>query len=257
VPATSEISSRATKSTAIPATDNWLRSIRIRPTSLVFHGDQEDKLAMKPSGSASYYRARYYDSNTGRFATEDPLKFFGGDINLYRYVWNHSTSLRDPRGLLGFGGSFGGSFFGGIGSDQGTGISFSNSYGGVVFPSGPGGYKQPVFFNSYGGAAGGTRPSSGMCGNNGNNETEGFNFGVGPAVVVTNGNNANDLAGPFFNTAIAIGPVTVDFGFGNNGVVVVSFSWGLGFGLGSANYTSNTWTYPAPSGGNTDCGCQH
>jgi RHS repeat-associated protein len=50
-----------------------------------------------------YYRARYYDSSAGRFFAEDPLKFFGGDINLYRYVWNHPTSLRDPRGLWGAG----------------------------------------------------------------------------------------------------------------------------------------------------------
>jgi RHS repeat-associated protein len=203
-----------------------------------------------------YYRARYYDPQSGRFVSGDPLKFFGGDINLYRYVWNHSTNLVDPRGLWGGGASVGGSFFGGISSNEGSGISFSNSVGGIVFkdPSAPGGYT-PVAFNSYGRAAGGTRPSSGMCGNNGNNETAGFNFGIGPALVLTNGNNAGDLAGKFFNTAIALGPLTVDVGFGNNGVVVVSGSVGFGFGLGSANYTSNTMTSPAPPGGNTDCGC--
>jgi hypothetical protein len=202
-----------------------------------------------------YYRARYYDQQTGRFANEDPLKFFGGDINLYRYVWNNPSSLRDPHGLWGGGASVGGSFFGGV-PWGGNGLSFSNSVGGVVFKNPSGGYT-PVAFNSYGGAAGGTRPSSGMCGNNGNNDTGGFNFGIGPAVVLTNGNTASDLAGPFFNTAIALGPVTVDIGFGNNGVIVGSVSFGFGFGLGSANYTSNTVTSPAPPGGNTDCGCQH
>ena len=50
-----------------------------------------------------YYCAKYYDPVNGRFASEDPLKFFGGDINLCRYVWNHPTSLRDPRGLWGAG----------------------------------------------------------------------------------------------------------------------------------------------------------
>jgi len=41
--------------------------------------------------------------------------------------------------------------------------------------------------------------------------------------------------------AIALGPVTVDIGFGNNGVIVGSVSFGFGFGLGSANFTSNTY----------------
>lgn len=30
-----------------------------------------------------YYRARWYDSQLGRFISEDPIGFRGGDINLY------------------------------------------------------------------------------------------------------------------------------------------------------------------------------
>lgn len=33
-----------------------------------------------------YYRARWYDSNLGRFISEDPIGFAGGDVNLYGYV---------------------------------------------------------------------------------------------------------------------------------------------------------------------------
>lgn len=33
----------------------------------------------------SYYRARYYDPNTGRFISEDLIGFKGG-INFYRWV---------------------------------------------------------------------------------------------------------------------------------------------------------------------------
>ena len=40
-----------------------------------------------------YYRARYYDGNTGRFMQEDPLKFGGGDVNFYSYVGNSSANF--------------------------------------------------------------------------------------------------------------------------------------------------------------------
>jgi RHS repeat-associated protein len=46
-----------------------------------------------------YYRARYYDPMIGRFISEDPLGFGGGDTNIYRYVDNSSTNHTDPSGL--------------------------------------------------------------------------------------------------------------------------------------------------------------
>jgi RHS repeat-associated protein len=45
-----------------------------------------------------YYRARYYDANTGRFLNEDPMGS-GGGLNFYRYVGNNSPNLRDIFGL--------------------------------------------------------------------------------------------------------------------------------------------------------------
>ena len=47
---------------------------------------------------ASYYRARYYDQNVGRFITEDPVGFDAGP-NFYRYVRNTPILLIDPTGL--------------------------------------------------------------------------------------------------------------------------------------------------------------
>jgi RHS repeat-associated protein len=47
-----------------------------------------------------YYRARFYDANLGRFISEDPIGFSGGDINLYGYVGNHPTMFRDPSGKI-------------------------------------------------------------------------------------------------------------------------------------------------------------
>jgi len=46
-----------------------------------------------------YYRARYYDSSTGRFLSEDPIRFKAG-TNFYPYVSSSPTNFRDPSGLL-------------------------------------------------------------------------------------------------------------------------------------------------------------
>ena len=44
------------------------------------------------------YRAREYDSQTGRFIQQDPLGLNGGGINLYAYVMNQPLRYRDPMG---------------------------------------------------------------------------------------------------------------------------------------------------------------
>lgn len=46
----------------------------------------------------SYYRARYYDSQAGRFLNEDPIGFMGGK-DFYTYVRNNPTGFIDPTGL--------------------------------------------------------------------------------------------------------------------------------------------------------------
>ena len=45
-----------------------------------------------------YYRARFYDPVTGRFISQDPIGFFGGDQNLYGYVGNRPVTFTDPTG---------------------------------------------------------------------------------------------------------------------------------------------------------------
>jgi RHS repeat-associated protein len=51
-----------------------------------------------PETGLYYYRARYYDSNNGRFTNEDPTAFEGG-INFYVYVDNDPQDFTDPYGL--------------------------------------------------------------------------------------------------------------------------------------------------------------
>jgi hypothetical protein len=51
-------------------------------------------------------RARYYDTEVGRFISEDPIGFDGGDVNLYAYVGNNPMLLVDPWGLCSESSSF-------------------------------------------------------------------------------------------------------------------------------------------------------
>jgi RHS repeat-associated protein len=46
----------------------------------------------------SYYRARYYDPQTGRFVSEDPIGFIG-TINFYSYAINNPVLFVDPSDL--------------------------------------------------------------------------------------------------------------------------------------------------------------
>ncbi|MEX2139421.1 MAG: RHS repeat-associated core domain-containing protein [Pirellulales bacterium] len=46
----------------------------------------------------NYHRNRYYNQNIGRWMSEDPIGFAGGDVNLNRFVGNSPTTRIDPTG---------------------------------------------------------------------------------------------------------------------------------------------------------------
>src|SRR5262249_28157759 len=48
---------------------------------------------------------RDYDPAAGRWTTRDPIRFAGGQGNLFAYVGNDPVNLRDPLGLFCIGGS--------------------------------------------------------------------------------------------------------------------------------------------------------
>ncbi|NJD69194.1 MAG: RHS repeat-associated core domain-containing protein, partial [candidate division NC10 bacterium] len=48
------------------------------------------------------FGARDYDAETGRWTTKDPIRFSGGDTNLYGYVVNDPVNETDPFGLYWF-----------------------------------------------------------------------------------------------------------------------------------------------------------
>jgi RHS repeat-associated protein len=63
------------------------------PNRLKYTGREQD-----PSGFY-YYRARYYDPETRRFLTEDPIGFHGG-VNFYAYARNNPVNVNDPSGRI-------------------------------------------------------------------------------------------------------------------------------------------------------------
>jgi RHS repeat-associated protein len=58
-----------------------------------FTGREEDGTGLY------FYRARYYHPSLGRFISEDPIEYDGGDINLYAYTSGDPVNFVDPAGL--------------------------------------------------------------------------------------------------------------------------------------------------------------
>lgn len=82
-----------------------------------------------------YNRARYYDATIGRFVSEDPIGFGGGDFNFYRYVANRPVSATDPSGeaalLAAFGAGVG--YFTGFWANVAGQVAAGESLGNVDY----------------------------------------------------------------------------------------------------------------------------
>ena len=53
-----------------------------------------------PDTELTRFGARDYDAFTGRWTAKDPIRFNGGDTNLYRYVSNDPVNRVDSSGLF-------------------------------------------------------------------------------------------------------------------------------------------------------------
>lgn len=63
-----------------------------------------------------YNYQRFYDPKAGRYTQVDPIGFFAGDVNLFRYVYQNPIMNFDSNGLwvVGYGGSAGIGFMGAV-----------------------------------------------------------------------------------------------------------------------------------------------
>jgi RHS repeat-associated protein len=60
-----------------------------------------DGMAMDAAIGLYYDNARYYDSASGRFVSQDPTGFTSGDENLFRFTHNSPSNQTDVTGLRG------------------------------------------------------------------------------------------------------------------------------------------------------------
>ena len=188
------------------------------------------------SDNLYYMRARYYDATVGRFISEDPTGFDGGDVNLYAYVQNNPVNEIDPNGQFSISTGFEGAVtifgFGEVGGVYGN-FAHDDS---KPWTSG---WSSSVTFTLGGGAAAGLGISAGV------------NFNG------SNANNVSDLEGTFYTAgragigAISVGTyitpdqqvkggtLTVGPSIGYTGAVVGgSYTWSLGSG-NWYNFNSN------------------
>lgn len=110
---------------------------------------------LDPDTGLMFYRARWYDTQLGRFIGEDPIGFLGGDINVYSYVRNNPLQFNDPLGLCNpivgalVGGAIGlnvGAALGALaGFGLGTLVGAGAVGGGLVFAGPPGALAGAVF----------------------------------------------------------------------------------------------------------------
>lgn len=158
-----------------------------------------------------YMKARYYDSAVGRFISEDPKGFDGGDVNLTAYVQGNPVNAIDPSGMwtLSFMVNANAAFAGGGGGGTALNVGYSKKDGFSISLTG----------TAQGGAIAG-----------------GGTF-IGSAISYTNANNVNQLNGTSYQAGRAgLGPLAVE------GVRGADYGGGTLYGGIGTGYTANSVT---------------
>ena len=148
--------------------------------------------------------ARFYDPTVGRFISEDPIGFGGGDVNLYVYCGNNPVLYMDPLGLLDLFIGVEGDLVGILGLEGGVGIVIDTDHLG-----------DSGIFGTIGPAAGGN---------------------VGGAI---SGGIVKEIEGWSYNFDANLGMVSPVISMDSQGFNGISVGYGPGAGLSaSATYTS-------------------
>ncbi len=179
-----------------------------------------------------YNRARWYDSRTGRWQTQDPLGFDAGDSNLYRYATNNPVSNSDASGLQFLTGSGAGV---GNGQGQASGAAPIQGYG-----SPQGGFGASGGFGGSGlGTLGGFGAGGGLGGLNGNKGPGMPQVPPPPAPVVP----PPPAPAPAPTANIIISPTQNAFGGWPEGHFANANSWGFGISINVVTSTPiKNWT---------------
>ncbi|OGX05215.1 MAG: hypothetical protein A3G87_06350 [Omnitrophica bacterium RIFCSPLOWO2_12_FULL_50_11] len=201
-------------------------------------------VTQEPNG-LYYMRARYYDPVIGRFISEDPIGFAGGDVNLFAYVGNNPINFIDPYGYWGFGLDV--SVTGEAGATQlGGAAAATASAGGGVFvgnnATSLGGFTSYGGFVNAGGATPPTQPWPTQT-------ATGAYGGGGAGLFFTNATSAGQLAQTSSTTSIDIGVPWIPYLSASikisqvNGIWMVSVQppfAGLGAGFGTSTLDTVT-----------------
>ena len=159
-------------------------------------------------------RARYYDPETHRFISQDPMGFDGGDVNLYAYALNNPVLFSDPLGLWTFSLGVNINAALGIGGGGGTALNFGYSE------------NDGFSFSITGTAQGGAIAGAGAF--------------AGGVVTITNADNVNQLNGTSYEAGRSgIGPVFVE-GVKGTGYEGISIGGGAGIGFTANSLTAST-----------------
>jgi RHS repeat-associated protein len=184
------------------------------------------------------FGARDYDAQTGRWTSKDPIRFGGGDTNLFVYAANDPINFVDPTGRWGIGVTGGGAVEAGLLS--GFGVQGNLGFG--LFGNGVSDLSLGAFAG-YGAFVAGPAPANACV--NPTAVVGGF-AGAGGGVFITNANSAADLGGPGAVVSVNIGVgagFSIQFSVSGSGIWAVSATVGPGIGISvSANPTSTVAT---------------
>ena len=188
-----------------------------------------------------YNYFRYYDPQTGRYITSDPIGLQGG-MNTYGYVFGNPNRFIDPYGLWGIGFYLQGSIEGGIGYPS-FGLSLGTGFG--IF-SRENRSPQYGFLEGFGsiGAFGTVEPNSGQSCQPDEGLAVGGYAGLSAGVFVTGG-NIDDFQGSSavwnFNLGLGLIQFSASYSF-NNGAWIGGLGYGPGWGLSFSRYPTHTYT---------------